>query len=105
MEVRSVPMLKQNLSEDVERDVESMRCLMRDIAHAVVGLTESVVAELVPCQGGTSIVITVAESDIGKIIGKQGRTARSMRVILTAASKKIGHNLFLDLQQAARVSP
>jgi predicted RNA-binding protein YlqC (UPF0109 family) len=95
-------MFKQNLSEDVERDIEALRCLMVKIVQALVDLTANVIVEAISCPGGTSIVITVADSDIGKVIGKQGRTARSIRMILAAASKKIGHGLFLDLRQASQ---
>jgi predicted RNA-binding protein YlqC (UPF0109 family) len=39
----------------------------------------------------------VAASDIGKVIGKQGRTARSLRTILAAASMKVRHRFSLDI--------
>jgi predicted RNA-binding protein YlqC (UPF0109 family) len=39
----------------------------------------------------------VAPNDIGKVIGKQGRTARSMRTILSAASMKLKHRFALDI--------
>ena len=38
-----------------------------------------------------------AHSDVGKVIGKQGRTARSMRTILSAASMKLKHRFSLDI--------
>jgi len=43
------------------------------------------------------IELKVAKSDIGKVIGKDGRTAQSMRTILTAASTKLGRRAHLDI--------
>jgi uncharacterized protein len=39
----------------------------------------------------------VARDDIGKVIGKEGRTAQSMRTILTAVSTKLGRRAHLDI--------
>jgi predicted RNA-binding protein YlqC (UPF0109 family) len=45
----------------------------------------------------TVIELKVAKQDLGKVIGKQGRTARSMRTILTAASTKIHKRSVLEI--------
>jgi hypothetical protein len=45
----------------------------------------------------TVIELRVAKDDIGKVIGKEGRTAQSMRVILTAVSTKLGRRANLDI--------
>ncbi len=42
--------------------------------------------------------IKVAQSDIGKIIGKQGRTAQSMRVLLSAVAAKLGKRALLEVE-------
>jgi predicted RNA-binding protein YlqC (UPF0109 family) len=42
--------------------------------------------------------IKVAQADIGKIIGKQGRTAQSMRVLLSAVAAKIGKRALLEVE-------
>lgn len=49
---------------------------------------------------GTHIAVRVATADLGKIIGKQGRTARSMRIIPGASAMKQGTRLSLDLLEA-----
>jgi predicted RNA-binding protein YlqC (UPF0109 family) len=50
-------------------------------------------------QGSTvTLVLTVAPDDIGKVIGRQGRTARSLRIILGAISTKTGVPFELDIQ-------
>jgi len=45
----------------------------------------------------TVLRVRVAPQDIGKVIGKQGRTARSLRTILGAASMKLHHRFSLDI--------
>ena len=47
----------------------------------------------------TVLELRVAEEDLGKVIGKQGRTARAIRTILTAASRKLGKEFFLEIQE------
>jgi len=47
--------------------------------------------------GSICFRVQVSPSDIGKLIGKQGRTARSIRTILGAASMKTGHRYTLDI--------
>jgi hypothetical protein len=45
----------------------------------------------------TVVELKVAKQDLGKVIGKQGRTARSMRTILTAASTKLHKRSVLEI--------
>jgi predicted RNA-binding protein YlqC (UPF0109 family) len=45
----------------------------------------------------TVLRLRVASADVGKVIGKQGRTARSMRTILSAVSMKLHHRYTLDI--------
>ena len=51
---------------------------------------------------GTVLLLRVAPADLGKVIGKQGRTARSIRTSLGAASMKAQHRFSLDIQQVGR---
>ena len=49
-------------------------------------------------EGSSSVVeLKVAQPDIGKVIGKAGRTAEAMRVVLAAASTKLGRRVHLDI--------
>jgi predicted RNA-binding protein YlqC (UPF0109 family) len=77
--------------------VTSMIELIADIARALVDLPESVTVESFEEDDSTVIRLRVAPTDIGKVIGKQGRTARSMRTILSAASMKLKHRFSLDI--------
>ncbi|HEU4636513.1 MAG TPA: KH domain-containing protein [Edaphobacter sp.] len=77
--------------------VTNMIELIADIARALVDSPESVSVESFDEDDSTVIRLRVAPNDIGKVIGKQGRTARSMRTILSAASMKLKHRFALDI--------
>ena len=74
-----------------------MKQLMLDIVNALVDQPEAVVIETIDDHESTVIRLRVAHDDIGKVIGKQGRTARSLRTILGAASMKMKHRFALDI--------
>jgi uncharacterized protein len=60
---------------------------------------EGVVVEHVPMNDGSSLRITVNPADIGKVIGKQGRTARSLRVLVAAMGMAAKQRISLDIQE------
>jgi predicted RNA-binding protein YlqC (UPF0109 family) len=62
-----------------------------------VDLPEAVIVEAVEREESTALRLRVAPTDVGKVIGKQGRTARSMRTILGAVSMKHHHRYTLDI--------
>lgn len=76
---------------------DDMRELVTQIARALVDLPEAVVVEPVERDESTVLRLRVAPTDVGKVIGKQGRTARSMRTILGAVSMKHHHRYTLDI--------
>jgi predicted RNA-binding protein YlqC (UPF0109 family) len=76
---------------------EQMKQLILEIVRALVDQPEEVVVELIQDRDATVIQLKVAHQDIGKVIGKQGRTARSLRTILGAASMKLHHRFSLDI--------
>ena len=77
--------------------VKNMTELVTEMARALVDKPENVVVEALRDGDGTVIRLRVAQIDVGKVIGKQGRTARSMRTILSAASMKLKHRFSLDI--------
>lgn len=76
-----------------------MKHLVLEIVQALVDSPEEVSVEMIEEQNSPATVIRlkVAHQDIGKVIGKQGRTARSLRTILGAASMKLHHRFALDI--------
>ncbi len=65
-----------------------MKDLIAYIAKALVDKPEEVVVTEIVGEQTSVIELKVAKEDIGKIIGKRGRTAQAMRTILSAASAK-----------------
>jgi hypothetical protein len=82
-----------------------MKNLMLEIIRALVDQPDDVSVELIDDSGTTVIRLRVAHQDIGKVIGKQGRTARSLRTILGAASMKLHHRFALDIVEDEKGRP
>ena len=74
-----------------------MRQLVEDIAKALVDIPEEVSVREVTGEQVTVLELKVAPSDLGKVIGKQGRTARSIRTILGAAGMKLNRRFTLEI--------
>jgi predicted RNA-binding protein YlqC (UPF0109 family) len=74
-----------------------MKELIKYIAQALVDFPEQVEVSEVEGQQTSVIELKVAKEDLGKVIGKQGRTARSIRTILSAASAKIKKRSVLEI--------
>ncbi len=74
-----------------------MKALVEMMARALVDKPEEVEVTEVEGEQTTVIELKVAKDDLGKIIGKQGRTARAMRTILGAASTKIRKRCVLEI--------
>lgn len=74
-----------------------MRDLILYIAKALVDHPELVSVEEVEGNQTSVLELKVAKEDLGKVIGKQGRTARAMRTILSAASAKIKKRTVLEI--------
>ena len=74
-----------------------MKDLISYIARALVDNPEEVEVTEVEGDRTSVLELKVAKEDLGKVIGKQGRTARAMRTILSAASAKIKKRTVLEI--------
>lgn len=74
-----------------------MKELVAYIAKALVDKPEEVGVTEIEGEQTSVIELKVAKEDLGKVIGKQGRTARAMRTILSAASTKINKRSVLEI--------
>jgi hypothetical protein len=74
-----------------------MKDLIGYIARALVDHPEQVSVSEVEGKQTSVLELKVAKEDLGKVIGKQGRTARAMRTILGAASAKIKKRTVLEI--------
>jgi predicted RNA-binding protein YlqC (UPF0109 family) len=87
------------MTDDVTRAAltRSMIDLVGAMAKALVDQPDEVSVRAASEKDGTTLLLRVAPADLGKVIGKQGRTARSIRTILGAASMKAQHRYSLDI--------
>jgi predicted RNA-binding protein YlqC (UPF0109 family) len=74
-----------------------MKELIRYIAKALVDNPEAVEVSEVEREQTSVIELKVAKEDLGKVIGRPGRTARAMRTVLSAASTKIRKRAVLEI--------
>ena len=74
-----------------------MRELVSEIAKALVDSPDEVSVNEVQGEQVTVLELRVAPSDLGKVIGKQGRTARSIRTLLGAAGMKLNRRFTLEI--------
>lgn len=74
-----------------------MKELIRYIAQALVDNPDQVTVSEVEGSQTSVLELKVAKEDLGKVIGKQGRTARAMRTILSAASAKVKKRTVLEI--------
>jgi len=75
----------------------SVRDLVEEIAKALVDIPENVVVREIQGEQVTVLELRVDPSDLGKVIGKQGRTARSVRTLLGAAGMKLNRRFTLEI--------
>lgn len=75
----------------------SMKMLIEDIAKALVDQPEAVQVSEVEGEQTTVLELRVDPQDLGKVIGKQGRTARAMRTLLGAAGTKLNKRILLEI--------
>jgi len=78
-------------------EVVTMREMIEYIAKALVDNPGAVQVSEIQGEQTSVIELKVAKEDLGKVIGKQGRTARAMRTILSAACTKIRKRAVLEI--------
>ncbi len=74
-----------------------MKELVKFIAQSLVDKPEEVRIKEVENDNALVLELSVAKEDLGKVIGKQGRMAKVIRTILSAASAKSGRKVLLDI--------
>ena len=74
-----------------------MKTLVEQIAKSLVDNQDEVSVAEVDGERTSVFELSVAKNDIGKVIGKQGNTARAIRTILSAAGTKLGKRFVLEI--------
>ncbi len=74
-----------------------MKALIETMSRSLVDKPDEVRVAEVEGEKTTVYELRVAQGDLGKVIGKQGKTARAMRTILGAAGTKVGKRCVLEI--------
>ena len=74
-----------------------METLVENLAKALVDHPESVQISTAEEDGETVIRLSVAQEDMGKVIGKQGRIAKAIRTVVKAAAIKKGERVTVEI--------
>ena len=75
----------------------SLRELLLHLARALVEFPDQVAVEEIDEPDAVVYELKVAESDLGRVIGRQGRTAKALRTVLSAASAKMKRRAILEI--------
>ena len=75
-----------------------MKELVEVIAKSLVDFPDEVVVTETESEKGTIVELRVAQSDMGKVIGKQGRIAKAIRAVVKAATAKNSKPVFVEIQ-------
>ncbi len=75
-----------------------MKDLLLFIAQSLVSNPDQVTVEETQGPEGTILTLSVAQEDMGKVIGKQGRIAKAIRTVVRAASMKQDKPVFVEIQ-------
>lgn len=74
-----------------------MKDMLELVARALVDNPDDVTVSEVDEDEATVLELRVSQEDLGKVIGKQGRTARAIRTLLSAAGTKLGKRFHLEI--------
>ena len=74
-----------------------MKELIEFLARSLVDDADAVIVHTVDREQATVLELEVAPTDLGKVIGRQGRTARALRTLLAAAGQKTRRRYILDI--------
>jgi hypothetical protein len=76
-----------------------MKELVEVIAKSLVDFPDEVVVTEAESENGTVLELRVAQSDMGKVIGKQGRIAKAIRAVVKAAASKEDKKFIVEIMQ------
>ena len=86
------------MSADGNGDASPLRAVVEVVARALVDKPDSVRVTETERRGMTVLELTTAPGDMGKIIGRQGRTAAALRMLVALTAEKHGRRAQLDIR-------
>lgn len=85
--------------QEMRSAVNDVCQMLSDVIRSLADKPEDVRIELVQSEEDTVIRVQASQRNLGKIIGKDGRTARALRTILAANAAKLKRNITLDISK------
>ena len=89
--------MKNFVVSEADRGDCAVEKLVKDIVSALVDNPEKVKVDVTHGSQSSVIELRVAKEDLGKVIGRQGRTAQAIRTVLKAASSKLNKRMVLEI--------
>ena len=83
--------------QKISEPAGDVRALIEQVAKALVDEPDAVSVNQVEEGGETVLELAVSPNDLGKVIGKQGRTARAMRTLLSASGLRLHKHFELEI--------
>jgi predicted RNA-binding protein YlqC (UPF0109 family) len=74
-----------------------MKDLVQYLARSLVNNPDAVQVDETASDDGTVVKLKVAKEDLGRVIGKQGRTAKSIRALVNAAASRTNRRVVLEI--------
>jgi predicted RNA-binding protein YlqC (UPF0109 family) len=78
--------------------VTAVRDVIETVAKALADSPQKVMVTETEHRGTTLVEVTVAQPDVGKLIGRQGRTIQAMRTIASIAGERLGKRVTLEVR-------
>jgi predicted RNA-binding protein YlqC (UPF0109 family) len=78
---------------------ESIRAMIEYVATSLVGDAKSVKVEQAARENYIVMELSVSPDDLGKVIGKNGQTARAIRTLVNAAASKAGEKIIFEIRE------
>lgn len=75
-----------------------LKIVLSDIAKAIVDNPDEVNVTETETDNGVLLTLSVAESDVGMVIGKHGRIAKAIRSVMKAASTRVGKKVTVEIR-------
>jgi predicted RNA-binding protein YlqC (UPF0109 family) len=82
-----------------------LESLINYLVKSLVDRPEQVALRLAGAEGGFTFELQVAPEDVGKVIGRDGRTVNAMRTLLAAAAQRLGYKARLEILDDRRSAP
>ncbi len=80
-------------------NVDKIKTMIRKICEMLVDKPETITLSEEKRDNTTILVLSVDKSDVGKIIGRNGQTAKALRALVNAAATRMGDKVLLEIRE------